>query len=69
MNENQNPHTFKSLSKLAGAMLPTFQPLDGLLVHEHVMTVPTGNNISHFFSLLSMIYTLIKKDLRGALVA
>lgn len=44
------------------AMLPTFQPLDALLVPEQVMTVPTGNNIRNVFSLLSKIYTRTKKD-------
>lgn len=63
LNEIQNPHTFKSLSRLALAMLPTLQPPDGLLVPEYIMTVPTGNSSNTFFSLLPMIYSLIKKNL------
>lgn len=52
LNEIQNPHTFKSLSKLAVAMLPALQLLDGLLVPEYVMTVPMGSTSNTFFSLL-----------------
>lgn len=52
LNEIQNPHTFKSLSKLAVATLPALQPLDGLLVPEYVMTVPMGGSRNTFFRLL-----------------